>query len=188
MCLRLHEMKEKFLGKKLRNYCTPFWAVLSIRSVPSQQVSGGIFACVQIIGHHSITFCCILLLRHSDRIPTIITMGSSLFCRSIYIFMHLGFPDEYFHPISYYHSMNLDNNISRKRSYMKIGMFLQNGIHSIVNHTICTYYLQFSPFTVPPVHPANMANAAAAYASRNRPFERNPTTWVPPSAPQRNGE
>ena len=72
--------------------------------------------------------------------------------------------------------------------YTKIGMFLQNGIHSIVNHTICTYYLQFSPFTVPPVHPANMANAAAAYASRNRPFERNPTTWVPPSAPQRNGE
>ena len=85
-------------------------------------------------------------------------------------------------------SMNLDNIISRKRSYMKIGMFFQNGIHPFVNHTICTYYLQFSPFTVPPVHPANMANAAAAYASRNRPFERNPTTWVPPSAPQRNGE
>lgn len=100
MRLRFHEMKEKFLGENFRNYFTPLWAVLSIRSVPSQQVSGGIFACVQIIGHHSITFCCILLLRHSDRIPTIITMGSSLFCRTIHIFMHLRFP-EYFHQISY---------------------------------------------------------------------------------------
>ena len=89
MRLCFHEMKEKFLGENFRNYFTPLWAVLSIRSVPSQQVSGGIFACVQIIGHHSITFCCILLLRHSDRIPTIITMGSSLFCRTIHIFMHL---------------------------------------------------------------------------------------------------
>ena len=98
--LRFLKMKEKFLMKNFRNYFTPLWAVLSIRSVPSQQVSGGIFACVQIIGHHSITFCCILLLWHSDRIPTIITMGSNLFCRSIHNFMHLRFP-EYFNQISY---------------------------------------------------------------------------------------
>jgi len=49
-----------------------------------------------------------------------------------------------------------------------------------------------APNRVPPVHPGNMANAAAAaqaaaagFAFRNRPFERNPTTWVP-SAPMRN--
>ena len=100
MHLRFLEIKEKFLMKNFRDYFTPLWAVLSIRSVPSQQVSGGIFACVQIIGHHSITFCCILLLWHSDRIPTIITMGSNLFCRSIHNFMHLRFP-EYFNQISY---------------------------------------------------------------------------------------
>jgi len=46
-----------------------------------------------------------------------------------------------------------------------------------------------APTRVPPVHPGNIqaANAAAAagFAFRNRPFERNPTTWVSP-APMRN--
>ena len=36
----------------------------------------------------------------------------------------------------------------------------------------------------PVPHPGNMTNA---FNFRNRPFERNPTTWVP-SAPMRNGK
>ena len=48
----------------------------------------------------------------------------------------------------------------------------------------------FAPKNINPIasilvpHPGNMTSG---FAFRNRPFERNPTTWVP-TAPMRNGE
>ena len=49
--------------------------------------------------------------------------------------------------------------------------------------SICTLKTNLPTIILVP-HPGNMTSG---YAFRNRPFERNPTTWVP-TAPMRNGE
>jgi hypothetical protein len=61
--------------------------------------------------------------------------------------------------------------------------------HIISYHIISCHVTKPKTYSILVSHPGNLNNgggyASAAY--RNRPFERNPTTWVP-TAPMRNGE
>ena len=51
-------------------------------------------------------------------------------------------------------------------------------------HSKITFCIKTSQTVAVPGHPGNMTSG---FNFRNRPFERNPTTWVP-TAPMRNGK